>query len=164
MQLRKRYVDLNDTLRAMKRQIIDGLPYAEAVTPYNIKTPRDLWNYLKPRLKYKNDPRNTELLQTYETLMLSNYHGKRGAGDCDCFTIATLTTGIIIGFDDMRIVLVGRDRSNAVHIYTVIYFNGNRYVLDFTEPRFNSERKYPYRQEIRVKWQNWRVPSNLQTP
>jgi hypothetical protein len=158
MRLRKRYVDLNDTLRALKRQVIDGLDYAEATTPHNVKTPRDVWNFLKPRLKYANDPRNTELLQTYETLMLSNEHGRRGRGDCDCFTIATLSVGIVVGFPDMRIVLAGRDRANAVHIYTAIYENGRRYVLDFTEPEFNSERKYKYTQEIPVQWQKWHVP------
>jgi hypothetical protein len=154
MQLKKPYVNLNDTLRALKRQVIDGLPYAASITPYWVQTPRDVWNFLKPRLKYKNDP----------TMMLANFHGKRGAGDCDCFTIATLSTGIIVGLQDMRIVLAGRNKRDAVHIYTVVYYAGKRYVLDFTEPEFNSEREYPYIQEIRVQWQNWAIPQNSSTP
>ena len=159
MQLKKPYVDINDTLRHMKIQIMDGVPYADATTP-EIKTPRELWDFLKPKLKYKNDPKNVELLQSYETLMRNNYWGTPGAGDCDCFTIATQTVAIVCGFQNTNILLCGRSRQAPVHIYSVIYFAGRRCVLDFTQPSFDSERYYPLTQEIPVKWQKWPLIKN----
>lgn len=155
MKLKKKYVDINDTLKAIKTQVIDGLPYASKTLPI-IKTPEQLWNYLKPKLIYESDPPNIELLQTYQTLMVNNFHNIPGAGDCDCFSIATLTCGIICDFKNMDVLLVGRDRLCPVHIYTQIKFAGKTYILDFTQPKFNSERFYPYKQKIPVKWTNWR--------
>lgn len=155
MRIRKKYTDINDTLRHIKTQIIDGLPYARATAP-DMECPRDLWNYLKPKLIYKNDPPGVELLQTYETLMCDNWHGKPGAGDCDCFTIATCTLAINCYFEDIRIILAGRDKIAPVHIWTEIKHNGKIYSLDFTEPKFDTEREYKYIQILPVPWMNWK--------
>jgi hypothetical protein len=81
----------------------------------------------------------------------------KGKGDCDCFVIAGLACLIVNEFPDIRIALVGRERKAPVHIYIVIYENGERYVFDLTNPRFNQERPtYNYIQEIPVRWQNWK--------
>jgi hypothetical protein len=154
MRFRKKYTDINDTLRYIKVQIIDGIKYAEKTSPV-FNTPRQLWDYLKPKLHYKNDPPGIELLQSYETLICNNWHGKPGFGDCDCFTIATVTLAIASRMHGVRIVLAGRDKESPVHIWTEIKHGGKIYTLDFTENDFNTERKYKYTQIIPVKWTNW---------
>jgi len=155
MRLRKKYGDIDETLKYIKIQIIDGIKYAEQTTPIFLN-PRELWDYLKPKLTYKNDPPGIELLQTYETLIKNNWHGKPGFGDCDCFTIATVTLAIASRMHGVRIVLAGRDKESPVHIWTEIKHAGKIYTLDFTEPNFNQERKYKYTQILPVKWINWK--------
>jgi len=161
MILEKKYKDLNEVLRFMKLQIIDSIPFAAKICPY-FQTPKDLWKWIDSKYKFVDDDKNTipgkrprELLQTMQTLV-----SRKWTGDCDCIVITTLACLIVNGFEDINIALVGRKRKNAVHIYVVIYDNGERIVLDFTNKgRYNYERPgdppYKYIQEIPVKWQNW---------
>jgi len=154
--LKKKYKDLNETLHYLKLQVIESVPFACAVIPKNVRTPEQLYNWLLPYLKYKNDPKSSELLQTFQTMMCGKFWGKPGAGDCDCFTIATLASAVCLGWKNVYIALVGRQRSHPVHIYTVVYQNGKRVVLDFTNKKFDKERDtYNYIQEIPVPWQKW---------
>jgi hypothetical protein len=152
--LKKQYVDINDTLRAIKTQIIDGLPFAQKCPEFN--TPEQLFYWLKRRTVYKNDPQNVELLQTLPTLLNDNFHGVSGAGDCDCFTIATISLLIANGYKNIFVVLVGRSKKMPVHIYTVCYIKNKRVVLDLTNPKPNQERPYPYTQELPVKYEQWK--------
>lgn len=149
------YKDINDTLKEIKRQIIDGLPFALSKCPH-FETPEELFYWLKKRITYKNDPEKVELLQMLPTLLTNrNYHGVPGAGDCDCFSIATITLMIAQNWDGIDVVLAGRKKIAPVHIYTRINFNGQYYILDLTNPTFNTERTYPFTQHIPVKWHNW---------
>lgn len=155
----EKYKNINHTLRAMQTQVIDGLDYALQTVP-QFNDPRQLWDWLKPKLTFKSDgtykgqPR--ELLQTMPTLMRGGVWGAKGLGDCDCFVITTLTSMIANNWDGIKIALVGRAKNYPVHIYTVIYWKGERKVLDFTNPNFNQERDtYKFIQEIPVKWKNW---------
>jgi len=152
--IKKKYVDINDTLKHIKIQIIDSIDFALNCTP-PMQTPEQIFNFLKKRIIYKSDPRGVELLQSLPTLLENNYHNKPGAGDCDCFTIATVALLIANNFDNINIVLVGRSRTMPVHIYTVIYKDNKRIVLDLTNKRINQERPYPYIQEIPVNWKKW---------
>jgi len=143
------YKDLNHSLRCLRGQVMDGIPYAqENIPPLN--SPEKIFMWLKLRTKYKNDPKGTELFQTLPTLLDDNFHGRTGYGDCDCFTIAALTILLANGFTDCGIVLVGRNRSNAVHIYAwVVDDTGERKILDLTNRVYNYERTYPFKQFIK---------------
>jgi hypothetical protein len=154
--LKRRYKDINDTMRAIKTQIIDGMQFAVTKTP-EFKTPEELWNWLKPQLTYEDDPQGTELLQCIQTLLTNkNHHGKKGRGDCDCFSIACCTLMIANDWDNINVVLAGRTKKNPVHIYMEIQFKGKWYTLDFTNKRFNTERPYPLTQRIPVQWKKWK--------
>lgn len=157
MKLKKPYQDINDTLAHLKIQVVESLPFARQITP-RFENPAQLFAWLKKKLHYKNDPKGVELLQTMQTMLSGEFWGRRGWGDCDCFTIATLAAAITQGWGGLYIALVGRTKKNPVHIYTVIYQNGKRYVLDFTNANFNQERQtYRYIQEIPVKYKNWNL-------
>jgi len=159
--LKKKYKDLNETLRYLKVQVIESVPFACAVIPGNVTTPEQFYSWMKKRLIYKNDPKNAELLQTMPTMLLGDFWGTPGLGDCDCFTISTLASAICLGWHNVYIALVGRERSHPVHIYTVIYRNGKREVLDFTNKKYNQERdSYKYIQEIPVPWEKWNINFN----
>ena len=154
MVIKQRYKDINDTLKHIKIQIQDSIPYAKKNIP-QLSTPEQCFKWLKYRITYKNDPSNIELLQTLPTLLNNNYHGISGAGDCDCFTIAICSILIANGFDNIKICLVGRKKTMPVHIYVCIYDKGERKVLDLTNPKPKNERSYPYIQELPLNWKNW---------
>jgi len=78
---KRKYKDISDTMRAIKTQIRDSLPFACKNVPQFSK-PSELWHWLKDRIEFKNDPPNTELLQTMQTLFKNNFHGSPGLGDC----------------------------------------------------------------------------------
>jgi hypothetical protein len=155
--LKKPYKDINDTLTHLKIQVKDSLPFVCAIMP-KMRDPEVLFNWLKKRTVYRNDPSGVELLQTAQTMLRGKYWGKQGAGDCDCFVITTLACCICQGWHDLYIALVGRERGRAVHIYTVIYWKGERIVFDLTNKAYNYERDgYNYIQEIPVHWEKWGV-------
>ena len=110
------YKNLDHSLTYLRKQVIEGIPYAFKNLP-RFQTPEEIYKYFKLRTTYKNDPKGIELFQSLPTLMDNNYHGVTGAGDCDCFTIALLSTLLANGFYDSGIVLVGRAKQQAVHIY-----------------------------------------------
>jgi hypothetical protein len=153
MIIKKKYKDINDTLRHIKIQIVDGTDYALSKCPA-FKDPEELFYWLKNKTRYKSDPKNVELLQTLPTLLNGEFWGYPG-GDCDCLTISTITLMIAQNWKNISIVLVGRDKSNPVHIYTIIKWKGQRKVLDLTNKDYNKERTYPYIQELPVNWENW---------
>lgn len=131
----------------LKKQVIEGVPYACEELP-RFSTPEQIFKYFKARTIYKSDPKDTELFMTLPTFLNKNYHNIPGAGDCDDFTIALLTALIANGFFDCGIVLVGRNRLNAVHIYCYCDDKGERKYLDLTNAVPLKERSYPYRQEL----------------
>lgn len=153
---REPYKDLNDTLRKIKLQVIDSIAFADRIVP-DIQTPRELFDWLKPQLKYKDDPKGVEYLQTMQTLFKNG-----GQGDCDCFVITTLACMIVLGWQDIFVDLVGYDKRAPVHIYSEINWNGQRVILDFTNSSYNHERtkgvrgKYKYRQRLPVCWNQWK--------
>jgi hypothetical protein len=154
----EKYKNLDHTLKAMKSQIIDSVDFALNNSPV-FENPKHLWMWLKPQLTFKSDGKykgeKRELLQTMQTMMTGKVWGKKGLGDCDCFVITTIVLMIANNWGNIKIVLTGRNKLIPVHIYTVIYWNGKRQVLDFTNSQFNYERVYPYKQEIAVPWKKW---------
>lgn len=147
------YQGLNHSLAHLRKQVIAGIPYAIESLP-KFSTPEEIFKYFKRRTKYKSDPKNIELFMTLPTFLDNNFWGETGNGDCDDFTIATLTTLLANGFYNSGIVLVGRNKINAVHIYSYCDFKGKRYFLDLTNRYFDYERNYNYRQEIPIELSN----------
>ncbi len=144
------YKNINDTLRKLKQQVIDGLPFALNECP-KFETPEQIFYWLKRRTRYKNDPRGIELLQTLPTLLTNNWHGVNGTGDCDCFTISALTLLTANGFKNLYVVLVGRSSKIPVHIYCgyIDKFDGTFKVFDLTNNNFDVERNYPFKQHLK---------------
>ena len=121
--------------------------------PARITTPQELFYFLHSLVTYKNDPDNNELLQSPKSLFQKNYHGIPGAGDCDCFTILTISAAKALHFKNIEIVLAGRNNKEAVHIWTKIAGKN----FDLTCAFFGESRKYAYLQTIplsKFKWQD----------
>lgn len=141
------YQDINHTLKMLKRQVIDGLPFALSECP-RFNDPETLYYWLKERTKYKLDPKGNELIRSLPTL-LKGYKGKPGEGDCDCFTTAALTLLVANGFDNLYVILTGRNRFTPRHIYCgLIDKNGVFRILDLTNRLYDTERPYPFKQHL----------------
>jgi hypothetical protein len=150
--LKKRYKDLNDTMRHIRLQVEESLPFAAEYVP-NLPDPVALFHWLKPKLKYRKDPPGVELLQSFPTLMRNNYYGVPGTGDCDCFSIAVLAACAVQPWTGARqwVKLAGRNKREAVHIWTGITWKGKDYALDMTNQLPLQEREYQYVQKFYVK-------------
>jgi len=146
------YKNINHTLKHLKIQVVDSLPYAKENVP-QFNHPRELFYWLKDNTIYENDPKNVELLQTLQTLLEGSYTGTPGAGDCDCFVIATLACCAVQGrgWKNLDVVLAGRSKLAPVHIWSGITFNGQYYDMDLTQPDFDDTRHYPLTQELKFK-------------
>ena len=143
------YTDINATMRGIRTQIIDSLEYCVNNMP-RFSDPAQMFSTLKNLITYKNDPQGIELLQTVQTLFEDNFWGIKGAGDCDCFTILAISCCIANGWNENSIILCGRSKLAPVHIYSTVTVNGERYIMDLTNAYINIERKYKFKQELKV--------------
>lgn len=146
------YKNVQWTLKHIRYQVNDSLQYCEKYF-YGLDTPDKLWNRIKPLLTYRADPPGLELLQSVPTLMdpRKNWHKLAGAGDCDCFTILTLsilTVNPVYNNVEKYAVLVGNNAEEPSHIYTALKYRGKMLTIDFTNPALNVERPYIYRQYV----------------
>jgi hypothetical protein len=145
---KKNYISLTHTLQEIKRASIAGLPFCSNFVPSMLnRDPEGLFYFLRQKTTYKKDPPGVELLQQPETLMTKkNFWGIPGAGDCDCFSILGLSCLAVIGQKNLKVVLVGKNRTNPTHIY-IGFGNGKNYKpFDLTNNFFNYERDYKFRQ------------------
>ena len=146
---KKKYKNINDTLYWIIEQAKASYPYAvESFAQYD--NPEQLFKVFKNLTHFRSDPKGTELIQSLPTLLENNWHGVAGGGDCDCFVTGLIALLWASGFHDMSIVLSGRTKGAPKHIYLYVYVNGERYTMDATEAYFDSEREYPYVQEIPI--------------
>lgn len=150
MILKMAYRDLDHALKKLRAQVSEGIEYAQQDMP-RLESPQAIWSYLKARTTYKNDPKGVELFQTLPTLLENNWHGITGAGDCDCFTIALLSTLLANGFTDCGIVLAGRSPLYPVHIWAYVIDKGRFINMDLTCKVMDKTRHYPYTQRIPYK-------------
>ena len=144
------YPGLNESLKHLRTQVIHSLPYTVKNLP-RFSTPEEIFKYCKSKYTFRNDPPGTELFQTVPTLLQNNDIGNPGHGDCDDATIFCLAELLNSGFTDIGIVLTGRNKTNASHIYVYVIDNGQRKILDLTNKNFNQERPYPFKQYIPFK-------------
>jgi len=142
------YKDINYTMHAIREQIVDSLDYC--AQNFICRNPESLFKLLKANIRYKNDPQGIELLQTAQTLFDNNFHGIRGAGDCDCFTILAVACFVVNGWNDCYIVLAGRTKVAPSHIYCGVKYNGKDYTFDLTQSFINSKRFYKFTQKINL--------------
>lgn len=150
--LKKKYHDLNDVMRHMRLQIEESIPFAESFVP-QLSSPVALFHWMKPLITYRKDPPGTELLQSFPTLIRKNHYGISGMGDCDCFTIAMVSACQVQRWPGSRcwIKLAGRNRDQAVHIWSGVDIDGKEYPLDLTNPIPMYQRDYQYIQKIYLK-------------
>jgi hypothetical protein len=147
------YITLEDVLFQIVKIAREGVRYMERKIPSYITTPEQLFYYLSSITSYRDDPPNTELLQSPRSIFEANYWGSPGIGDCDCFTILLISSLLALGYsrNDIEIVLAGRSASIPKHIYLKL----NGIPLDLTNAFYNYERDYPYLQHIPINdlWQ-----------
>lgn len=139
------YVDLKTTLQYLKIQVFDSIEFAAKTCP-EFNNPKELFNWLKSKTKYTPDGEN-EYIQTMQTLFANG-----GRGDCDCYVVTALACFYVLGWTDCRVVLTGRNKRNAVHIYTMVKHAGEWYIFDLTNSKFDYERHYPYYQILNFKF------------
>lgn len=151
MKLLKQYKDIDETLHYLRLQVIDSYSYALKNCP-TFSHPRQLFYYLKGKIRYMQDTAGREVLQTMQTLFdkENNVHGVAGGGDCDCFVITLLACCKVNGWNDLYIVLAGRSKDYPVHIWAGIDFEGKYYDMDCTEFVFDKIRSYPYKQKLAI--------------
>lgn len=145
MEVTVPYKNLTHTLKCLRIQVIDSLPYISRYIPHTIQTPEELFYFLKDNVVYKKDPKGVELLQTVQTLM------KRGGhGDCDCFTILTLAACRYLNFSPVAVRIVGNQKSGPSHIYSLVWDEQRQSMcaMDLTNPKYCMERSYKYKQTL----------------
>jgi len=147
------YKSLEDVLFQIVKTARKGSNYMARKIPSYIGDAEQLFYYLSSITTYRDDPPNTELLQSPKSLFENNYWGLPGTGDCDCFTILLISSLLGMGAsrDDIAIVLAGDTRKTPKHIY-ITYQN---IPMDLTNTYFNYERNYGYLQHIPIN-QLWR--------
>lgn len=138
------YRSLEHTLKGLKVQVQDSMPYIGDYVPDTITSPKELFYYLRDLVIYKNDPKGKELLQTVQTL----FEESGGKGDCDCFTILSLASFYYLGFLPAEVILVSKHKHAATHIYTQVYDDGEMKAFDLTNPTYGMERSYKYKQTL----------------
>lgn len=143
------YKDINQVMKALRAQVIDGLDFYCQKMPF-FDNPEQMFKTFKTLVKYRNDPKGVELLQCVPTFVKNNYWGVPFMGDCDCFSILILTACCCHNWNEQRIVLAGRSKIAPVHIWTEVKHDGNWYAMDLTQPYFNVTRNYPYKQFLYI--------------
>lgn len=144
------YKSLSDTLLNLKLQIKDSLKFTDELV-IGISDPYQLFEYLKSITTYKKDPPGVELLQTAQTLLTNNFHNSEGYGDCDCFTILVASCLLSMDINKIYITIAGNNKISPTHIYVTVFYEGHYLIMDLTEPLINLERKYRYKQNLRLK-------------
>lgn len=142
------YENLTHTLKCIKLQIQDSIPFADKFIPTNIKSPVELFYFLKENTTYKKDPQGIELIQTFQTLIKNG-----GKGDCDCFTVTALAACYVCDFKPLYVTIVSNNRFSPTHIYAEVYDRNKAEILpfDLTNPTYGIERSYKFKQRILIR-------------
>jgi len=139
------YQSLPHTLKALKVQVLDSLAFARDFVPEDLQTPHQIFKWLKPQLTFQNDPKNVEFLQSFQTLMKNG-----GRGDCDCFTIAGLSSCLVNDINPLWVALAGDSHLVPTHIYFEVYDRSKDKIcaFDLTNRIYNFQRPYKFKQRL----------------
>jgi len=147
------YVSLNDVLNKIVQQAKKDVSWMAKQIPANVDNAQNLYYYLQSVTTYRDDPPQTELIQSPKSLFTKNWYGVSGMGDCDCFSCLTICALVAIGYSlkDINIILVGRKPKEAVHIYIEV----EGIPFDLTNTFFGETRGYTFFQKIPIfdRWQ-----------
>jgi hypothetical protein len=116
--------------------------------PSSFSNAESIFYFLQAITVYQDDPPDTELIQDAKSIFENNYYGIPGMGDCDCFTVLSISALLSRGYkkSDLNIVLAGRHKHTPVHIWLQV----QGIDFDLTEPFFGVKRNYPYLQSINI--------------
>jgi hypothetical protein len=137
----KEYADVYDTIPAIKRIVAENYPAVAELAEYlrdttEEETFRNIWNYVKEKIRYQNDERGKEQLRTPQRTIADK------TGDCDDMSILISSMLINLGCSHELYVTAYKQKDQWQHIYPVAYDrNGKRYVIDCVPeiPYFNYE-------------------------
>lgn len=152
LEFKRKYKNINDTLFWLIQQSLVSIPYCIENFGNN-NSLRDIWAIGKANLIYRNDAPGIEQLQSAGTLFENNIHNIPGAGDCDCFTIFTIAMALASGVNekDINIFLQSNSKKYPSHILTAFNIGSDYIYIDFTQPSYNTIRKYNYQQIIPIE-------------
>jgi hypothetical protein len=145
MELYIKYPGIVETLNYLVLQIKDSLDFAgKFIKKYNIKTPEQLFNTFKKLITYKNDPKGTEYIQSFQTFAKNGF-----IGDCDCFTVASCACLYMLGYKT-GFVLQARQKNYPRHIFSAYFDKGKWKAFDLTNRVIHYHRDYPLTQLVTI--------------
>lgn len=134
------FENLNQVKGFIELKISESLQFAANYVPGYIQSPRDCFDWLKSKTSYINDPPGVELLQSFQSLMLDNYHGVPGAGDCDCLTIAGAATIATRKKPAPYKIVYSGNGKTPTHVFLSV----RGIAFDLTTPDFGTLRTYKH--------------------
>lgn len=142
---KEEYKDLNTTLYWLVQQALTSIPYC--IEKWGNKNSiEEIFVIGSQNLKYKNDKKGIEQIQSVGTMMENNIHGIPGAGDCDCFSTFLIAMLLANGYNsnDVYIYLQGRTKKFPSHILIMYKSKGNPIYMDLTEKHLGQKRSYKF--------------------
>ncbi|MDW8347131.1 MAG: hypothetical protein RML94_09265 [Bacteroidia bacterium] len=140
--------NINEVVLGMLNRINVSINEVEKFFPnLYLRCPEELFYFLKAKVKYRKDPPGKELIMKLSTFVKNNYEG-----DCDDFTVISISLLKYFGFSKIFVKLVGNKATSPSHVYCIVYdYCTNAFVpFDLTNERYGDERYYKYYQLIEV--------------
>lgn len=140
----KRFANVHDTIKQIKRIVAENygavtdLAQSLEADNYEALTFKNIWNFVRDNIQYKNDAKGIEQLRTPQRTL---YDKK---GDCDDFSILISAILTNLNIKHELIVAAYKAENQWQHIYPVAYTDEggvSRYVIDCVPeiPYFNYE-------------------------
>jgi len=103
---------------------------------------KKLWEYVKYKIKYKEDPKGVQWIQSPARLYASKI------GDCKSKTIFvnSILKNLSIPYK-IRFISQKQGSSTPTHVYTIANLDGQEIVIDTVYKYFNKEPKHTYKQD-----------------
>ena len=142
----KRFANVNDTIKHIKRIVAENylavadLAQSLEANNYDALTFKNIWEYVRDNIEYKNDDKGIEQLRTPQRTLQDKI------GDCDDFSILISSILTNLNIEHELVVAAYKSKNNWQHIYPVAYtHNGgiSRHVIDCVPeiPYFGYEAK-----------------------
>ena len=136
---------LNDIISAVNAEIFDTTHHiGDLGTKFekSHKGLRDLWNFVKKNIKYKEDPDGVQWIKTPLRLWADR------VGDCKSFTIFICAILKKMGIPYI-VRYASYEKSKSIsHVYPVALYNGQEIIMDAVHTTFNEEVKYTYKKDF----------------